>query len=194
MKYDDRPRSDRLRDNKGSVFGSIAVAASGIAAIGALMWMGTPSSHGAELVTSPWAATCIAAHRHAEGATADQCRQAGWTVRPRLVVGPHGVVRYHTMPSCTYEDASDNVPCSWNIRAGDGNGRGLAFWAGANNHGHYVWPTSPVRPPFHWVSSGLADALAEGPNPAWARHWEQCVTRGTTHRVVICPDGYRERS
>jgi hypothetical protein len=117
-----------------------------------------------------------------------------------IVVDRHGVVVRSSLKHCKYEDGSGGkLPCTWNIgRKVDGNGEGLAYWISKRGHTHYVWAVDPVRynvgPPLHWVSSGLADALAEGPNPAWAREWEQCVTRGTTHRLVICPDGYREKS
>lgn len=37
---------------------------------------------------------------------AAHCRSHGWLVRPRIVVGPHGWVRFNRMPACVNEDGS----------------------------------------------------------------------------------------
>lgn len=133
---------------------------------------------------------------HTEGAA--WCREHGWTIQPRLVVGPHGTVRYHRLPSCTYEDGSGSpLPCSWNIRSGDGNGIGLAYWIGVHHHTHWVWAHSPVsgHPHRQWVDSGLADALAEGFDGPTVRHqWEHCYFQVGATSTVRCPSGFRVAS
>lgn len=119
------------------------------------------------------------------------CRAHGWTIRPRLVVGDRGVVRFHRMPSCEHEDASSDRPCSWNIRGGDGNGRGLAFWADERNHAHYVWPSNPAhKDGWRWVSRPLGDALSEGEDGT-SRDWGRCVVRRGPTTVIRCADGWR---
>src|SRR5262245_63358868 len=51
---------------------------------------------------------------HSKGA--DECRAHGWTVRARLVVGPHRWVRYNNLPHCREEDGSgQKSACTWNI-------------------------------------------------------------------------------
>ena len=61
---------------------------------------------------------------------AEWCRDHGWTVRARYVIGPAGYLRYSSLPSCRFEDGSGqpvrggNRNCSWNVHRGDGNGRG----------------------------------------------------------------------
>jgi len=63
------------------------------------------------------------------------CRSHGWIVRPRIVVGPHGHVRFRTMPKCITEDGSYlrrngtvgyQRHCFWNART-MGNGRGSSY-------------------------------------------------------------------
>src|SRR4029077_6665508 len=119
-------------------------------------------------------------HRAPESGMADYCREHGWTVRPRLVVGPHGVVRYSALPHCRYEDGSgQRAACSWNFTPSsnpDGNGRGLAYWVDRHDQTHYVWPQ---HAPSHWsgwlwVNAEVADALAEGTGRHdGTRNWEQ---------------------
>lgn len=69
---------------------------------------------------------------------ADQCRAHGWTVRSRLVVGPHRWVHYSTLASCTFEDGSgSHLPCSWNFRRTDGNGIGDRFYVTGSSWSHH---------------------------------------------------------
>src|SRR5262245_34809911 len=95
---------------------------------------------------------------------ADYCRDRGWVLRPRLAVGPHGVVRFNRLPSCTVEDGGMKIPCGWNL---DVTGQGLAYYITgtyAHHRGHYVWPVNPVThnvgPALRWVGPNLADAMA----------------------------------
>jgi hypothetical protein len=71
---------------------------------------------------------------------ADWCRDHGWVVRKRIVVGPKNWVRYYTLNECAVEDASNGpVPCQWNLArpksAGDD------YWVTGSNEDpryHYV--------------------------------------------------------
>ena len=82
---------------------------------------------------------CKEAHAYPQTRGAADCRALGWTVRPRLVVDPRGVVRFSRLPHCAIEDASSGpVPCSWNFGPGDGNGRGLSYWVDRHDRTHYV--------------------------------------------------------
>jgi len=121
-------------------------------------------------------ADCLQAYHHSRGAVAQNCREAGWTIRPRLVVGPHGVVRMSHLPHCRYEDGSGTASaCTWNVgHRIDGNGIGAAYWIGNGNrdHTHYVWSGSPLRRGWHWATS--ADRMASGMD-------RTCIVRnGTT--------------
>ena len=124
---------------------------------------------------------------------AQDCRDMGWTIRPRLLVNPRGLVIMSRLPHCTFEDASSGpVPCSYNFgRPTDGFGGGLSFWVtGTNHHNrtHYVWTTRPHNG-WAWVSRSLADALAEsGAKGADSRAWEQCKVK-TSSGTVRCADG-----
>lgn len=142
---------------------------------------------------------CAEAWQAPKSEGADDCREAGWTVRKRVVLNPHAVIRYWNLDPCEYEDGSGTTKtCGWlgNI---DGNGRGLSYFVtGTENkrHGTSLWSPNPLRshPQRQWVDSGLADALAEGSaHDATTRSWEQCwVKYGKEATTVSCPDGYRE--
>lgn len=84
---------------------------------------------------------CDEAYRYARSAGAQDCREAGWTIRPRLVVGPHGYVRMSALPHCIHEDGSgQRSACSWNFHRGgeDGNGKGRMLWIDGHDRVHYV--------------------------------------------------------
>jgi hypothetical protein len=123
---------------------------------------------------------------HSQGA--DWCRAHGWTVRARLLVGPHGVVRMHRLPHCREEDGSgQRSACTWNIgRRVDGDGQGLSYWVGPGDRVHYVWPERPLGEP---TPPELADALAEG---MVDENWDTCWL-DENHTHVRCPDGYLTR-
>lgn len=110
-----------------------------------------------------------------------------------LVLSRHGVVRSSTLPHCHFEDGSGGrQPCTWNIGRRDGDGQGLAYWVGTRDRAHYVWATSPVTRQWRWVSSELADALAEGGGPRDDRRkWERCIVNVGPTTYVKCPDGHR---
>jgi len=177
-------RSDLLRDNPKVVLGSIAWGLAAALVFTGILWMLAPS---AKAVT-PSGSGCD--DRDIGAVAARMCRAEGWVVRPRLVVGPHGVVRRASLPHCTHEDGSGRqaLPCTWNIGSRtDGNGRGLSFWVDRRHHGHYVWDESPRTRTWRWVWPGLADALAEGDGAyATTRRWEACVVRADR---VRCADG-----
>lgn len=130
---------------------------------------------------------------HSKGAR--ECRSFGWIIRPRLVVGPHGVVRASWLPSCGVEDSSSGpIPCSWNFRRTDGNGLGLAYWVTGthgSNRAHFVWAHNPARNGWRWVPSGLSDAIAESGVHNAQRNWMQCVMNGPVHSGtrIKCADG-----
>jgi len=170
--------------------------------VGLLLGIGaiqTASAHATGLSSEsvPPYGGCVEGWQAPRSEGADWCRDHGWTIRKRLIVGPHGVVRMHRLPHCAFDEAQEQ-PCTWNIgRRIDGNGIGLSFWS-AHGNLHYVWPNNPVRsnvgPRIHWVRQPLADALAEGDQPG--RRWERCVTNGR-HAAVItvaCPDGYTQHN
>lgn len=126
-------------------------------------------------------------------AAADQCRDRGWTIRPRLAVTPHGVVAASALPHCREEDGSgQRSACSWNFHDGtqDGDGKGLSLWWDRHDRVHYVWPASPLHDQWMWVDQELGDALAEGDHHE--DNWETCITNGVHHhRIrVQCPDGF----
>jgi hypothetical protein len=58
---------------------------------------------------------------HSEGA--DWCREHGWTVRSRFVIGPKGWLRANRLPDCRQEDS---LNCWWDAKA-RGNGKGRSF-------------------------------------------------------------------
>ena len=126
-------------------------------------------------------------------AGAHTCRVHGWTIRKRLAVNAHGLVKGSGLPHCRYEDGGENQPCSWNFHDGqgiDGNNRGLSYWIDREDRTHYVW-SRPAGYPWHNVSSALADALSEGDRPY--HYWLRCRTTGVQRNpiVVACPDGHR---
>jgi hypothetical protein len=84
---------------------------------------------------------CDEAYAYARSAGAQDCRDAGWTIRPRLVVGPGGWVYYSVLPHCRHEDGSgQRSACTWNFGQGqkDGNGRGRMIWNDEHDRTHYV--------------------------------------------------------
>jgi hypothetical protein len=125
---------------------------------------------------------------------ADQCRAHGWTIRTRLAVNPHAVVKGSGLPHCVNEDGSgQRSACSWNFHDGhpDGNGVGLSFWVDHKDHVHYVWPVRPIHGHWHWVGQELGDALAEGEQHE--DDWGQCMFKWRHHHgmaQVMCPDGF----
>jgi len=131
---------------------------------------------------------CKEAHLAPHSAGAQDCRAHGWTVRGRIVVNRHGVVKYLALPHCREEDGSGQRPtCGWNLGGRtDGNGRGLSYFVDRHDRVHYVWPERPLGEP---TPAPLADALAEGErHEDWATCW---LEETPTH--VRCPDGYRTR-
>jgi hypothetical protein len=173
-----------------------AVALTTLASLGSVGLESTQA-----VITGDDVARCDSTWRHPHSATAQACRDHGWTVMRRLVVSPHGVIRHNRLTHCPEEDGSRVTPrCVW-IGTEDGNGVGLSYWFGTHHASqpHYVWPVSPVRynvgPRLHWVGHELADALAEGGSlHADTRHWEKCVVQYGPTTTVICPDGHREAS
>lgn len=128
---------------------------------------------------------------------ADRCRDHGWTIMARLVVGPHGVLRYNNLPPCPYEDGSRvTLRCIW-LGQERANGEGRTYWFATHRPlmPHYVWPSSPANHGWEWVDHELADALAEGGSlHADTRRWERCVVNVGPTTVVRCADGTREVS
>lgn len=188
--------------HRRSLLGVIVFALCAGLIVSAVLWMmATPAKAAEPEHIRTEIADCIAAHRTPHSRLAAACRSRGWVVRPRLVVGPRGVVRYSHLPHCRYEDGSgQRSACSWNFTGDDyfggvdGNGYGLVLWNDRHDRAHYVWPLRMdlLSGHWQWVSRSLADALAEGEHPN--RRWERCLVRYGATTTVICPDGYRERS
>jgi hypothetical protein len=79
---------------------------------------------------------CVEAWQAPHSQGARDCRRDGWIIRPRIIVGPYGYVRYNKMPLCRNEDGSYRRRngtvglqrhCFWNAHA-VGNGRGETFF------------------------------------------------------------------
>ena len=83
---------------------------------------------------------CDEAYHYTRSAGAQACREAGWTVLPRLVVSPRGWVHMSTLPHCRNEDGSgQRSACTWNLGPGiDGNGIGRILWIDRADRVHYV--------------------------------------------------------
>lgn len=171
---------------------SLAVAATALA----LLWIGTAPSTAAA-GQQPYGG-CDEAWQAPHSAGADDCRALGWTVRPGVVLNPHGVLRYWNLGACTYEDGSGSGrTCGW-LGQRDGNKRGMSFYVTGPEdarRGHYFWAPSPLlgHAQRQWVTGPEADALAEGSAPhATTRNWERCWTTPTSEQAV-CADGYVEK-
>jgi hypothetical protein len=116
-------------------------------------------SGNAVAMTSPVTGTdahCISARHHTHSAQAKGCRENGWVIRPRIVVGPYGHVRFNRMPPCRYEDGTypsasprhNHIGmqrhCFWNAQE-RGNGRGDSFYI--DHPGSPHWYTTDIT----WV-------------------------------------------
>lgn len=66
------------------------------------------------------------------------CRDAGWTVRPRLLVGPAGKVFLNRLPECRHEDGSgQRAACYWDASE-RGNLTGRDYWLDRRDRVHFV--------------------------------------------------------
>ncbi|MGA8257996.1 MAG: hypothetical protein WB767_15610 [Nocardioides sp.] len=74
-----------------------------------------------------------------EGAA--HCRAHGWIVGRRVVISPSHHLHRYRLPSCAVEDASRGpVPCGWNVRDTDGNGRGRSYVVtGSNDDPRFIY-------------------------------------------------------
>lgn len=111
------------------------------AAIGALLAAAIVASVAAPAVAAP-ARAIDCATAPSDSPAADACRADHWTIRPRVAVSPRGIMRRHSLPSCTFEDGSGTrLPCSWNVRGTDGNGIGRAYYVTGSHRApvfHYL--------------------------------------------------------
>ena len=174
----------------------IRLAAAAVTALGLLGIAGPGQA------TQPYGG-CVEGHDYPHSAGAAWCRDHGWVIKPRLVVGPHGRVHFVSLPLCREEDGSgQRSACTWNFGPGPeglyhphghtGDDQGLSYWVGVNDRVHYVWnwTAGDPRPEgWTWVSQELGDALAEGEQ--YEPNWEACITR-PRHGLaqVACPDGF----
>lgn len=172
---------------------SVAVLA---ALTGSLVGTVTGVAHGT--AWHPGKPACADTWRHPHGATADTCRDHGWTINGRVVTNPHGVLVADRLPHCAVEDGSGRTTarCVW-IGWQDGNHHGLSYWVDVHDRAHYVWPGSPVRysvpkDGVRWVTRELGDALAEGGSPgADTRDWTTCIEMVGDTTIIRCPDSMR---
>ena len=67
---------------------------------------------------------CDEAWRYPASAGAQDCRDAGWTVTRRILVGPHGHVRWTNYRPCRTEDS---LNCIWRANR-QGNRLGRSFY------------------------------------------------------------------
>jgi len=128
------------------ILGALALALMGLGALVAVQ----PASAATQPVGG-----CKEAYLYVHSAGAQDCREAGWTIRPRLVVSPRGVVQMSTLPHCREEDGSgQRSACTWNIgHRIDGNGEGLRYWLDRHDRTHYVWGyRNPMRYGWHWAT------------------------------------------
>jgi hypothetical protein len=126
-----------------------------------------------------------------------ECRMLGWTVRPRLVIDPHGVVRAYLLPGCKREDSGRL--CIWDA-AKRGNHEGASFWRDGKGRTRFVWMKDPTdtgvweRP--SWVDPALVQPHFPGFRVSQRCWWEvrlvdyDIVTpvKGAQF-TVHCPDG-----
>ena len=142
---------------------------------------------------------CAEAWQAPRSPGAEACRDRGYTVSARWLVGPRGVVLHSTLPHCRHEDGSGGRrPCTWNVgRRTDGNGGGLAYKVRRDMSVRYVWATRPTVAGWRWVSLREARRLARevtGPRERRSvRGWQRCVIRHGTLTWVKCADGQVHR-
>lgn len=95
------------------------------------VWATSPPAYGHQ----PYGG-CKEAWQAPRSTGADHCRDHGWTVRKRFVIGPAGVVRFISLRPCPTEDSGD---CYWNART-MGDGRGDSFIIKGDRDGrHRIW-------------------------------------------------------
>jgi hypothetical protein len=136
----------------------------------ALFWtvgilVGEPADAAPPSVTERWTQPyggCKEGWQAPRSEGAAECRAHGWTIRPRIVVGPRGVVRYHHLPRCAQEDGSGTVrgTCSWNFDKPSVTDHEASFWVSHHNghpRYHYVWMRNPLRTLTHWHWSTRAE-------------------------------------
>lgn len=140
---------------------------------------------------------CDEAYSAPKSAAADQCREAGWTIRVRadghgIIVDPHARVRYVWLPMCRHEDGSgQRSACTWNLGPRkQGNGRGVAYWVDVKDRVHYVWRMQWTG--WKTVTSEVADVIAEsGLAPHRWERWR--YTKRDGHMWLASPAGSYRR-
>lgn len=81
---------------------------------------------------------CDEAWQAPDSPGSDWCRDHGWTVTRKIVVGPRGWVRANRLPACTFEDGSrQRSACFWNADR-RGNGTGSDYWLDRQDRVHLV--------------------------------------------------------
>lgn len=88
---------------------------------------------------------CRSAWKAPRSAHADACRDAGWTIRPRLVVTPRALLVRTRLPVCEYRAKSPRPCLSNEARPG-----ALTFWLGRLGTPHYLWTRKPSGLPGAW--------------------------------------------
>jgi len=95
----------------------------------------------AAAVTQPYGG-CKEAWRYPHSAGADDCRALGWTIKRKIVVNPNGIVRYSSLPHCSYPKRMRW--CTWNViftrdlRVCDGDCYRAPYWSDRKGRTHFV--------------------------------------------------------
>jgi hypothetical protein len=128
---------------------------------------------------------CKEAVLYADSEAAQECREHGWVIRPRLAINPHGVLKASALPHCRHEDGSgQRSACLWDAGIDGINGRGDSF---IERHGKvtYVWMS---RPHGQWVSRSFD---ADLDRLQGRKDWTRCAVTWGPDTAVRCPDGVR---
>jgi hypothetical protein len=131
---------------------------------------------------------CKEAVLYADSPAAQECRDHGWIIRPRLAVNPHGVLKASAVAHCEYEDGTPGRRvCLWDAGVdGARNGGGSFVMFGPYDGRHrvvYVWMGDPREPGDSWVGARLDRVLDRQHGE---REYQTCITTGE-RLVVACP-------
>lgn len=174
-----RQLSQRKSDESGYVSHYVMAV---VILVGGLIWglLAPP----AQAWTEPYGG-CDEGWQAPHSVGADQCRDHGWIVRHRLVIDPHKVLRYTSLPACYTDDGTGRY-CTW--RASEqGNHRGYSYYLNRPEHPRYIWEYDPTGSGWRWVNRREDRFLDRHHHH---RRWRQCAAnRGADDWVVKCANG-----